>query len=151
MPETPHPFLVPVIGTVTAGWCHICVLLCFSLVRPFWLSPRQARVVPVVPKFDEYAKHVAKQLYEAGFESEADLLPGDTMNKKIRNAQLEQWNYILGGCGQWVEQCVYVVCGCGRWVCLVRMLMSGWTSMVGVVNGCSQCVWLAHGCGRKVW
>lgn len=82
------------------------IVLSFFLARPFWLSPRQARVVPVVPKFDEYAKLVAKQLYEAGFESEPDLLPGDTMNKKIRNAQLEQWNYILGGCGSWVVHVV---------------------------------------------
>ena len=64
--------------------------------RPFWLSPRQVRVVPVIPKFDEYAKEVAKVLLEAGFESEVDTNPGDTMNKKIRNAQLEQWNYIMG-------------------------------------------------------
>ena len=89
------------------------VVLYFVLVRPFWLSPRQARVVPVVPKFDEYAKLVAKQLYEAGFESEPDLLPGDTMNKKIRNAQLEQWNYILGGWGSWVGQCCELVGGGG--------------------------------------
>ena len=27
---------------------------------------------------------------------EIDLAPGDTFNKKIRNAQLGQWNYILG-------------------------------------------------------
>ena len=27
---------------------------------------------------------------------ETDLAPGDTFNKKIRNAQLGQWNYILG-------------------------------------------------------
>ena len=60
----------------------------------------------MVPKFDDYAKLVAKQLHEAGFESEPDLLPGDTMNKKIRNAQLEQWNYILGGWGLWVGLCL---------------------------------------------
>ena len=87
------------------------------LVRPFWLSPRQARVVPVVPKFDEYAKHVAKQLYEAGFEAEADLLPGDTMNKKIRNAQLEQWNYILGEWVGVIGGCVGVDFQCGFIAC----------------------------------
>ena len=27
---------------------------------------------------------------------DVDLSPGDTMNKKIRNAQLDQYNYILG-------------------------------------------------------
>ena len=29
-----------------------------------------------------------------------DLAPGDTMNKKIRNAQLNQYNYILGKGGR---------------------------------------------------
>ena len=62
---------------------------------PFWLSPRQVRVVPVVPKFDDYAVKVAKEIHAAGFEAEADTDPSTTMNKKIRNAQLDQWNYIL--------------------------------------------------------
>lgn len=62
---------------------------------PFWLSPRQAMVVPVAPQLDEYAKHVQKTLYEAGFEVDADFVPGNTMNKKIRSAQLEQYNFIL--------------------------------------------------------
>ena len=71
-------------------------LVCLSMVRPFWLSPRQVRVVPVVPKFDDYAVKVAKEIHAAGFEAEADTDPSTTMNKKIRNAQLDQWNYILG-------------------------------------------------------
>ncbi|KAK3872070.1 hypothetical protein Pcinc_022831 [Petrolisthes cinctipes] len=62
---------------------------------PFWLSPRQCMVVPVAPPFDDYAKEVQKQLHEAGFQVEYDVDPGDTMNKKIRNAQLEQYNFIL--------------------------------------------------------
>lgn len=36
-----------------------------------------------------------KQLHDAGFQAEYDVDPGDTMNKKIRNAQLEQYNFIL--------------------------------------------------------
>lgn len=62
---------------------------------PFWLSPRQVMVVPVGPQFDEYAEIVRKQLHDAGFMAEADLDAGDTMNKKIRNAQLAQFNFIL--------------------------------------------------------
>lgn len=62
---------------------------------PFWLSPKQAMVVPVSPKFDEYATIVQKKLWDAGFQVEYDLAPGDTMNKKIRNAQLSQFNFIL--------------------------------------------------------
>ncbi|XP_055386154.1 threonine--tRNA ligase 1, cytoplasmic isoform X2 [Condylostylus longicornis] len=62
---------------------------------PFWLSPRQVMVVPVGPQFDEYAETVRKRIHDAGFMAEADLDAGDTMNKKIRNAQLAQFNFIL--------------------------------------------------------
>ncbi|GAB0094486.1 Threonyl-tRNA synthetase [Sergentomyia squamirostris] len=62
---------------------------------PFWLSPRQVMVVPVGPAYNDYASDVKKKLYEVGFMSEADLDDGDTMNKKIRNAQLAQFNFIL--------------------------------------------------------
>uniref|UniRef100_A0A1L8DI25 threonine--tRNA ligase n=1 Tax=Nyssomyia neivai TaxID=330878 RepID=A0A1L8DI25_9DIPT len=62
---------------------------------PFWLSPRQVMVVPVGPPFNDYADTVRKRLYECGFMAESDLDDGDTMNKKIRNAQLAQFNFIL--------------------------------------------------------
>jgi len=44
----------------------------------------------------ELFEQVHKQLWDAGFQVESDLAPGDTMNKKIRNAQLSQFNFILG-------------------------------------------------------
>ncbi|XP_063702115.1 threonine--tRNA ligase 1, cytoplasmic isoform X2 [Culicoides brevitarsis] len=62
---------------------------------PFWLSPRQVMVVPVAPLYNEYAQNVTKRLFEAGFMAESDTDTGDTMNKKIRNAQLAQYNFIL--------------------------------------------------------
>nr|XP_045584755.1 threonine--tRNA ligase 1, cytoplasmic-like isoform X1 [Procambarus clarkii]XP_045584756.1 threonine--tRNA ligase 1, cytoplasmic-like isoform X1 [Procambarus clarkii] len=62
---------------------------------PFWLSPRQCMIVPVASPFDDYAKSVCKQLHDAGFQADYDTDPGDTMNKKIRNAQLEQYNFIF--------------------------------------------------------
>lgn len=62
---------------------------------PFWLSPRQAMVVPIGPAFDDYAHEVQQTLFRAGFEAEADLDAGDSMKKKIRNAQLAQFNFIL--------------------------------------------------------
>uniref|UniRef100_A0A1B6MR54 threonine--tRNA ligase n=1 Tax=Graphocephala atropunctata TaxID=36148 RepID=A0A1B6MR54_9HEMI len=62
---------------------------------PFWLSPRQVMVIPVGPPFYDYADKVKDQLYNAGFVCEVDSDPGDTMNKKIRNAQLAQYNFIL--------------------------------------------------------
>ncbi|VVC93083.1 unnamed protein product [Leptidea sinapis] len=62
---------------------------------PFWLSPRQACVVPVGPTFDEYATQVKDKLFASGFMCEVDTDAGDTLNKKVRNAQLAQFNYIL--------------------------------------------------------
>lgn len=62
---------------------------------PFWLSPRQAIVVPVGMPFDDYAREVSQALNESGFMCEPDLDPGNTMNKKIRNAQLAQYNFIF--------------------------------------------------------
>lgn len=63
---------------------------------PFWLSPRQCLVVPIGPVFDEYAKSVGQTIRKAGFQCEVDLDDGTTMNKKIRNGQLAQFNFILG-------------------------------------------------------
>lgn len=63
---------------------------------PFWLSPRQVMVVPVGVAFNDYATLVKDKLWDAGFMAEVDIDDGDTMNKKIRNAQLNQFNFILG-------------------------------------------------------
>jgi len=62
---------------------------------PFWLSPRQAVVIPIVPKYDDYAIKVRDALRAHNFEVEADLDPSNTLNKKIRTNQLEQYNFIL--------------------------------------------------------
>lgn len=43
---------------------------------------------------------VCKQFTEAGFMAEADLDSSCLLNKKIRNAQLAQYNFILGECSQ---------------------------------------------------
>ncbi|XP_015913260.1 threonine--tRNA ligase 1, cytoplasmic isoform X2 [Parasteatoda tepidariorum] len=62
---------------------------------PFWLSPRQSIVVPVGAPFEEYARQVSSEISSAGFICEMDVDQGDTMNKKIRNAQIAQYNYIF--------------------------------------------------------
>lgn len=66
---------------------------------PFWLSPRQVMVIPVGPTYDDYAEEVKDKLFAVGFMAEVDTDAGDTMNKKIRNAQLAQFNFILGKIG----------------------------------------------------
>ena len=66
---------------------------------PFFLSPRQAMVVPVSKEFEEYASKVQEQVRKAGFYIEVDL-SHRTLNKMVRDAQLTQYNYILVVGGQ---------------------------------------------------
>ena len=61
---------------------------------PFWLSPRQVMIVPVSELSRDYAHEVRTVLRKEGFYCEVD--DSDRkMQKKVREAQLEQWNYIL--------------------------------------------------------
>jgi threonyl-tRNA synthetase len=60
---------------------------------PFWLSPRQVMVVPISSQFNDYAQWVERQLTLHGYYAEAEL-SGKTLNKKVREAQLAQWNLI---------------------------------------------------------
>merc|ERR1711972_839938 len=61
---------------------------------PLWLSPRQICLAPVDPKFTEYAETVQQRLQTAGFYADVD---GSTrtLNKKVREAQQAQYNFIL--------------------------------------------------------
>ncbi|KAI8626316.1 putative threonyl-tRNA synthetase, cytoplasmic [Xylariaceae sp. FL1651] len=61
---------------------------------PFWLSPRQILVVPVMPSASEYVKEVQALLRTHEFYVDADL-GSNTLNKKIRSGQLLQYNFIL--------------------------------------------------------
>ena len=65
---------------------------------PFWLSPRQIMVVPVAGPFNEYAEKVQKILKAEGYMIDVNVDNSDTMNKKVRNAQLAQYNFIFGEC-----------------------------------------------------
>ncbi|CAK5034820.1 unnamed protein product [Meloidogyne enterolobii] len=62
---------------------------------PFWLSPRQAKIICVHPNIVDYATQVKEKIFNSGFEIEFDEDCPDTLNKRIRNAQLEQFNFIL--------------------------------------------------------
>ena len=63
-------------------------------LRPFWLSPRQICIVPVAAPFNEYAAKLKKQFHDAGFFVDLDDGP-DTLNKKVRNAQVAFYNFIF--------------------------------------------------------
>eukprot|EP01122_Echinamoeba_exundans_P016199 TRINITY_DN8139_c0_g1_i1.p1 TRINITY_DN8139_c0_g1~~TRINITY_DN8139_c0_g1_i1.p1 ORF type:complete len:760 (+),score=99.11 TRINITY_DN8139_c0_g1_i1:49-2328(+) len=61
---------------------------------PFWLSPRQAIVVPVHEDQREYATQIQRALWDQGFEVDVDA-SDNTLGKKIREAQVAQYNFIL--------------------------------------------------------
>ncbi|XP_029359444.1 threonine--tRNA ligase, cytoplasmic isoform X1 [Echeneis naucrates] len=62
---------------------------------PLWLSPAQVMVIPVGGNSESYAKQVVQQFREAGFLADLNDDQGATLNKKIRSAQLAQFNYIF--------------------------------------------------------
>lgn len=66
----------------------------FAGVFPMWMAPRQVKVVPVLPKFDEYAAKVVDELKKSGIRVTADYST-DNLNKKVRNAEKMHNNYIL--------------------------------------------------------
>ena len=70
-------------------------VLRFANFRPLWLSPRQVIIIPVAHAYDEYASEVAQRFHDVGFYVEANL-SSETLKKKILEAQVAQWNYILG-------------------------------------------------------
>jgi threonyl-tRNA synthetase len=61
---------------------------------PFWLSPRQVVVIPVSEKFGSYATRVLDKLKQTDFYVDIDL-SDKAFGKKIREAQLLQYNFIL--------------------------------------------------------
>jgi len=62
---------------------------------PLWLSPRQVMIVPVGSKHADYAVALKTKMNLAKIEVDVNLDEGQTFNKKVRNAQLEQFNFIL--------------------------------------------------------
>lgn len=63
-------------------------------VLPTWLSPVQARVLPIGEGHQEYAGHVLRSLGEAGVRAEIDE-SNETLGKKIRNAKGQKIPYLL--------------------------------------------------------
>ncbi|KAJ1506654.1 threonyl-tRNA synthetase [Coelomomyces lativittatus] len=61
---------------------------------PFWLSPKQVMVIPVAATYVPYAMHVHDVLHAVGLRAQVDSSES-TMNKKIRNAEVAQWNFIF--------------------------------------------------------
>jgi threonyl-tRNA synthetase len=61
---------------------------------PFWISPRQVIIVPIATAHEGYAEKVRERIHAAGFFVDVDF-SDKKLDKKIREAQLHQYNYIL--------------------------------------------------------
>lgn len=61
---------------------------------PFWLSPRQLLVIPVMPAVNPYVEELHQIFREKGFHTDIDI-SGNTMQKKIRTGQLAAYNFIF--------------------------------------------------------
>jgi threonyl-tRNA synthetase len=66
----------------------------FAGALPTWLSPVQAKVLPVSQNYADYAQQVADKLQAAGVRVEVDLR-NEKLGYKIREAQLEKVPYML--------------------------------------------------------
>ena len=65
---------------------------------PFWLSPRQVLVIPVMPTVNDYVEEVQRLLKAQKMGADIDV-SGNTLQKKIRTGQLQQYNFIFGKSG----------------------------------------------------
>lgn len=61
---------------------------------PLWLSPVQVKVLTVNDRNVQFAKEVMDKLKSAGIRAELDDA-SETINKKVRDAQLEKVNYMV--------------------------------------------------------
>lgn len=65
---------------------------------PFWLSPRQIMVIPVGKGFYDYAEEIRKTFKGKGKGHKMHIdvdTSGETLPKKIRRAQLAQYNFVF--------------------------------------------------------
>lgn len=62
---------------------------------PFWISPKQILIVPVMPDLNDYAKELQQILQADKLNVDIDIT-GNTLQKKIRTGQLAQYNFIFG-------------------------------------------------------
>lgn len=61
---------------------------------PFWISPRQILIVPVMPVVNDYVEELQEILRGDKLVVDIDI-SGNTMQKKIRSGQLAQYNFIF--------------------------------------------------------
>ncbi len=66
----------------------------FAGKLPLWLSPYQVRILTIAESFNDYAHKLKQKLFKAGIRVSVDD-SGNTISKKIREAQLDKVNYMV--------------------------------------------------------
>ena len=66
----------------------------FTGKLPTWLNPNQVSILPIADRHIHYSNQLKKELKELGVRATIDSR-SETINKKVRDAQLNQFNYIL--------------------------------------------------------
>jgi len=66
----------------------------YAGILPLWLSPVQVAIIPVAPEVKEYAQEVAEKLEYLGVRFKVDD-SNDTLNKRIRQTELDKTPYVL--------------------------------------------------------
>ncbi|MFT4311966.1 MAG: threonine--tRNA ligase [Candidatus Woesearchaeota archaeon] len=61
---------------------------------PLWISPVQVKLLPIADRHTDYCQIIQKRLADLGMRAHIDTRPLTT-SKKVREAQLEQVNYIV--------------------------------------------------------
>ena len=61
---------------------------------PLWLNPRQVRFIPVADRHVAFAEQLCEIVRKNGFTCDVDA-SNESVGKKVRNAQIEQVNYML--------------------------------------------------------
>lgn len=61
---------------------------------PFWISPRQILIVPVMQSVNDYVLELQKIFREKRMHVDVDI-SGNTMQKKIRTGQMQKYNFIF--------------------------------------------------------
>jgi threonyl-tRNA synthetase len=74
--------------------CAAILIEHYAGAFPTWLSPVQARVIPIADLHKEFAHEVLKQLKVAGIRAEVDE-SNETLGKKIREAKTQKVAYML--------------------------------------------------------
>lgn len=61
---------------------------------PLWINPNQVIILPIADRHNTYCEEVANKFRDANVRVELDVR-SESIKKKVRDAQLQQFNYIL--------------------------------------------------------